>query len=89
MEKLYILSPWHWWALASLLLLAELLAPGAWYLALSVSALATGMVGWMRPDLGGLVQLGIFIALSAITLPGFQFLLRRRRSRRTTRQGDD
>jgi len=81
MEVFYILNHWHWWALATLLLFAELLAPSAWYLALSLAALATGTVVWLMPELGGLVQLAIFAALSAIGVPYALYLLRKRQRR--------
>ncbi len=78
MEIFYILNHWHWWALATLLLIAELLSPSAWFLALSLSALATGLVVWGMPELAGLVQLGIFVALAAVSVPYSLLRLRRR-----------
>lgn len=78
MEVFYILNHWHWWALATLLLIAELLSPSAWFLALSLSALATGLVVWGMPELAGLVQLGIFAALAAVSVPCSLMYLRRR-----------
>ncbi|HFE32606.1 MAG TPA: hypothetical protein ENJ17_04775 [Gammaproteobacteria bacterium] len=84
MEVFYILNHWHWWALATLLLIAELLSPSAWFLALSLSALATGLVTWVMPELAGLVQLGIFLLLAAISVPYALMRLRRRSASRTT-----
>ncbi len=83
MEIFYILNHWHWWALATLLLIAELLSPSAWFLALSLSALATGLVVWGMPALAGLVQLGIFAILAAVSVPGALMYLRRRAATRT------
>ncbi len=84
MEIFYILNHWHWWALATLLLAAELLSPSAWFLALALSALVTGLVTWVMPSLAGLVQLGIFLLLAAISVPYSLMRLRRRTAARTS-----
>ena len=84
MEIFYILNHWHWWALATLLLAAELLSPSAWFLALALSALATGLVTWVMPELAGLVQLGIFLLLAAISVPYALMRLRKRCAARTS-----
>lgn len=42
-------SPWHWWILAGLLLLAEALAPGYVFLWLGVSAAVTGLLALLAP----------------------------------------
>ena len=68
MEVFYILNHWHWWALATLLLAAELVTPSAWFLALSLSALLVGFVAWGMPELSGLMQLGGFVLLGAASV---------------------
>ena len=68
MEVFYTLNHWHWWALATLLLAAELVTPSAWFLALSLSALITGAVTWGMPELSGLTQLGGFLVLGAASV---------------------
>ncbi len=78
MEMFYILNHWHWWALAALLLAAELLTPSGWFLALSLSALITGFVAWGMPELSGLTQLGSFLLLSVVSVPLSLRLLRKR-----------
>lgn len=83
MEIFYILNHWHWWALATLLLAAELLSPSAWFLALALSALATGLATWVMPELAGLVQLGIFLLLAAVSVPYSLMRLRKHSAART------
>ena len=68
MEMFYILNHWHWWAMASLWLIAELLAPCYYFLAISVAGLVTGFAARFAPDLPGLWQLGLFAAVCLITL---------------------
>ncbi len=69
MEMLYILNHWHWWALATLLMVAELLTASRWFLALAIAAGITGLVARFAPSLSGLVQLGLFLALAAVGVP--------------------
>ena len=85
MEVFYILNHWHWWALATLLLAAELLSPSAWFLALSLSALVTGAVVWGMPELSGLTQLGGFLLLGSISVTYALMRLRRRRAAAATK----
>jgi hypothetical protein len=68
MEFLAILNPWHWWMLATLLIIGELLAPSAYFLALGVSAAIVGLVWQLWPEMTVAWQLGLFAVLSAITL---------------------
>lgn len=76
MEIFYILNHWHWWALATLLMIAELLTASRWFLALAIAAGVTGLVVRFAPQLPGLAQLGIFAVLGAVGVP---LSLRRRR----------
>jgi membrane protein implicated in regulation of membrane protease activity len=68
MEAFYILNHWHWWALAALLVVGEILGPCVYFLALGIAAAVVGLVVRFMPGLGGLWQLGLFIVLSAIAL---------------------
>ena len=68
MEYFYILNHWHWWAMGALWILAELLAPCTYFLAIGVASAITGVIVRLVPGLGGLVQLGIFLVLLAIGL---------------------
>lgn len=83
MEMFYILNHWHWWALATLLLAAELLTPSAWFLALALSALIVGAVSWGLPELDGMTQLIGFLALGAV---GVVISLQRLRKRARAHQ---
>jgi membrane protein implicated in regulation of membrane protease activity len=67
MEMFYILNHWHWWALAALFVIGELLGPCAYFMAIGISALLTGLVVRFMPELGGLWQLGLFIVLCLIS----------------------
>lgn len=78
MEMFYVLNHWHWWALATLLLAAELLTPSAWFLALSISALIVGAVSWGMPELDGMTQLIGFLLLGAVSVSISLLQLRKR-----------
>lgn len=78
MEMFYILNHWHWWALAVLFVIGELLAPCVYFLAIGIAAMLTGLVVRLMPQLDGLWQLGLFIALVLIsTLIARQLKLRK------------
>lgn len=68
MEYFYILNHWHWWAMGALWVIAELLAPCTYFLAIGLASAITGIVVRLVPGLDGLVQLGIFLVLLAIGL---------------------
>lgn len=59
---------WHWWAFAALLLAVELLAPGMFFLWMAESALVTGAVLWVYPELGWEFQLIWFSLLSLLSI---------------------
>ena len=74
MEMFYILNHWHWWALAALLVIGEILAPCAYFLAMGIAALLVGLVVRFMPGMPGLWQLGLFITFAAIGLGIAQWL---------------
>ncbi|MBL1278064.1 MAG: hypothetical protein COB30_018465 [Ectothiorhodospiraceae bacterium] len=67
MDMFYILNHWHWWALAALFVLGELITPCAYFLAIAISAMLVGIVTRFMPGLDGIWQLGLFIVLALIS----------------------
>jgi membrane protein implicated in regulation of membrane protease activity len=67
MEMFYILNHWHWWALATLFVIGELLGPCLYFLAIAIAAMLVGLVVRFMPDLPGLWQLGLFVVLCLIS----------------------
>ena len=65
MEIFTQLTPWHWLALALLLLGAEALGAAGFLLGAAIAAFASAVVVWLFPDLAAGAQLGIF-ALGAV-----------------------
>ena len=63
-----ILTHWHWWGLAALLIVGELLAPCLYFLAWSVAAAVVGLVARLLPGMPGVWQIGLFVLLSVILL---------------------
>lgn len=66
MEMFYILNHWHWWALATLFIVGEILAPCAYFMAIGIAAALVGLVTRIVIGIPGLWQLGLFIALALI-----------------------
>lgn len=59
---------WHWWALAAVLLVVELLAPGVFFIWLSESALIVGGILWLFPGMGEGYQLLLFSVLAVLNI---------------------
>ena len=59
---------WYWWVLAVGFLAVELLAPGFFFLWLSVSAFVVGSILLMLPSLTFEVQLLLFSVLAVISI---------------------
>jgi membrane protein implicated in regulation of membrane protease activity len=53
-----------WWALALVLIAGEVLAPGFFLLWIGIAAAAMGVVTWVVPGLGALLQAVLFVALA-------------------------
>jgi membrane protein implicated in regulation of membrane protease activity len=67
-EFFSVLNPWHWWMLATLLIVGELVAPCAYFLALSIASALVGLVWILFPGMAVELQLGLFGTLSALLL---------------------
>ncbi len=59
---------WHWWALAILFLVAELLAPGLYFLWFAAAATLTGGVVLLFAGLGSTQQLAVFAVLALLSI---------------------
>lgn len=68
MVSYLMITHWHWWGLAALLIVAELLSPCLYFMAIAIAAALAGLIVRMAPGMPGLWQVGLFIVLSAFTL---------------------
>jgi membrane protein implicated in regulation of membrane protease activity len=68
MEWLEGIVFWHWWILAGLLLILELMAPSFFFLWLGIAAAATGFVILVMPTMPLEIQLVIFSIASIIAV---------------------
>ena len=59
---------WHWWILAGLLLISELLLPVFFFLWLGIAAAATGLIMLVFPDIPLQTQLVLFAVLSVVAV---------------------
>ena len=59
---------WHWWIFAIVLVILEVLAPGAFFLWLGVSAAIVGAIIWIVPDLTWETQFLIFSIFSVASI---------------------
>ena len=58
---------WHWWALAAVLLVFEMMLPGVVFLFLAVGAAAAGLFLMVVPGLGLELQLFVFAIVSVLS----------------------
>jgi membrane protein implicated in regulation of membrane protease activity len=63
---------WHWWILAGILLLIEVLAPSFFFLWLAIAAAVTGVILLGLPELDWQYQLMIFSGLSVVSIALFR-----------------
>ncbi len=57
---------WHWWIVAGVLLIIEMLAPTAFFLWLAIAAAITGLLTLIVPGMGAEWQLILFAVLSVL-----------------------
>lgn len=55
---------WHWWVLGFLLLVAEILTPGTFFMWIGFSAFVTGLAAWLLPSLSWAGEIVMFALLS-------------------------
>ncbi len=69
------LAYWHWWVFAVVLIILEILTPGAFFLWLSVAASIVGLIQLIIPDISWELQLILFslISVLAITIANIWF----------------
>jgi len=68
MEWINDIIYWHWLILAIVLIILEILVPGAYFLWMGVAAAAVGGAMFIFPGMPFMVQIMVFAALSIITV---------------------
>jgi membrane protein implicated in regulation of membrane protease activity len=68
---------WHWWVLALILLVVEILVPGFFFVWLAIAGFITGCVLWLLPSISMDVQLAVFSVLSVLAIVAWQFYARK------------
>lgn len=63
-HALHHLTPWTWLGLCTLFLVLEVFGAGGYLLWSALAAALVGLVAYLLPELGGLVQAGLFAALA-------------------------
>lgn len=74
---------WHWWVLATILLILEVFAPGAFMLWMGIAAAVIGALLLVAPELSLEVQLLTFSVLSVASIVGWRLYVRRNPPERT------
>ena len=64
---------WHWWVLALLLLVIELLTPGFFFVWMAGAGFITGLMLWLIPSISLDAQIFVFSVLSVVTIMAWQF----------------
>ncbi len=68
MEWINDIIYWHWLILAVVMIILEILIPGAYFLWMGVSAIFVGALMYVFPEMVFLVQILIFAVLSVISV---------------------
>ena len=68
---------WHWWILAGVLMVLEIVVPGVFLLWLGIAAAITGLIAYVAPGLSWQWEGLIFAALSIVIVWGWRAYLRR------------
>ena len=68
---------WHWWAIAAVLLVLEMLLPGVVFMFLAIGAVASGLAVLVLADLSLELQLTIFAVVSVASAVILRPYLRR------------
>ncbi len=74
---------WHWWALAALLLVFEMMLPGVVFMFLAIGAAVAGAALLVAGALSLELQLAIFAVVSVASAVGLRRTLRRLQGRDT------
>ncbi len=59
---------WHWWIVAGVLLIIEMLMPAFFFLWVAIAAVVTGVIVLLFPGLGNAVQLIVFAVLCVASI---------------------
>jgi membrane protein implicated in regulation of membrane protease activity len=68
---------WHWWILAGLLMVLEVVAPGVFLLWLGIAAAITGLIAYVVPTMDWQWEALVFAMLSIVTVWGWRYYQRR------------
>jgi membrane protein implicated in regulation of membrane protease activity len=68
---------WHWWIAAVLLIILEVLAPGAFFLWMGIAAGIVGTILLVAPSVTWEAQLFVFTVLSVVSVIAWRFYLKK------------
>ncbi len=68
---------WHWWILAGILMVLEVVAPGVFLLWLGIAAAITGLIAYVVPGMDWQWEALIFALLSIVIVWGWRSYQRR------------
>jgi membrane protein implicated in regulation of membrane protease activity len=68
---------WHWWVLGVVLLVLEMMAPGAFFLWMAVAAGVVGFVILFAPNLAWEYQILVFAVLSVVSIVAWRIYLQK------------
>ncbi len=68
---------WHWWVLALVLVIVEMVAPGFFLLWIGLAAGVTGLVLFIVPGMGWQVQFVLFGVLALASVAAARYYVRR------------
>jgi len=66
---------WHWWVLALVFLVIEMLVSGFFFLWMAAAGLVTGLFVWAAPSTGTETQVLLFSVLSIVAIIAWKFFV--------------
>lgn len=68
---------WHWWVLALILLIIEILVPGFFFMWMAGAGFITGCLLFLMPSISMDIQLGVFSVLSVLAIIAWRYYVKR------------
>jgi len=70
--EVFVVDFWHWWMVAVVLVIIEILAPTFFALWMAIAAFITGVILYLAPEIQWEYQVFLFAVLSVVSIIGWR-----------------
>ena len=70
--EVFVVDFWHWWMIAVVLVILEILAPTFFALWMAIAAFVTGFILYLVPEIQWEYQVFLFAVLSVVSIIGWR-----------------